>query len=94
MRELLLEGSDWPNYLRMNQTTYFELLALVTRLIQRSDTVMRKAITPHEILTATLRYIATGCTYEDLKFPTAVFPQSLGKIIPETCKALYKALAD
>jgi hypothetical protein len=55
---------------------------------------MRQAITPHERLTATLRFLATGISYEDLKFSTIMSPQALGKIIPETCRAIYKVLKE
>jgi len=40
---------------------------------------MRKAITPHERLTATLRFLATGRSQGDLKFSTIMSPQALGK---------------
>jgi hypothetical protein len=42
---------------------------------------MREAITPSERLTATLRYLATGRTLEDLKFSTPI-SQALGRVIP------------
>ncbi|VEN62449.1 unnamed protein product [Callosobruchus maculatus] len=45
---------------------------------------MRQSISPHERLTATLRLLATGRSYEDLKFSVAISPQALGQIIPET----------
>ncbi|CAH1967990.1 unnamed protein product [Acanthoscelides obtectus] len=51
---------------------------------------MRTAICPHERLTATLRFLATGQPYECLKYSTRISPQSLGQIIPDTCVALYK----
>lgn len=53
---------------------------------------MRTAVTPHERLSATLRYLATGRSLEDLKFSTIISPQSLGKIIQETCQAILKVL--
>ena len=43
---------------------------------------MRRAVTRHEIITATLRFLATGRSYEDIKFSTIISPQALGKIIP------------
>jgi len=46
---------------------------------------MRRAITPRERLSVTLRFLATGRSYEDLKFSAAISPQALGVIIPETC---------
>lgn len=53
---------------------------------------MRKAITAEERLIVTLRYLATGRSLEDLKFSAVISPQALGKIIPETCSCIYKAL--
>ena len=50
LQELRMESSDWRNYLRMDQATYFELLALITPIIQRSDTITRKAHTSSNLL--------------------------------------------
>ncbi|XP_068084397.1 uncharacterized protein [Anabrus simplex] len=76
----------------MNEETYLDLLSRVSPLIKKEDTVMRAAITPHERLTATLRYLATCRSLEDLKYSTIVSPQALGNIIEETCKAILKVL--
>jgi len=54
---------------------------------------MRKAISSHERLTATLRFLATGRSYEDLKFSTIISPQALSSIIPETCEVIYEVLS-
>ncbi|XP_046975340.1 protein ANTAGONIST OF LIKE HETEROCHROMATIN PROTEIN 1-like [Vanessa cardui] len=78
----------------MDEPTYFKLLELVTPLIKKQDTNMRQSIPPHDRLTATLRYLASGMSYEELKFPTAISPQRLGFIIPETCLAIMSALKD
>lgn len=92
LAELKLEPGDWFNYLRMDYDTYCTLLKLVAPLIVKQDTQLRKAITPHERLTATLRFLATGRSYEDLKFSVIISPQALGQIIPETCSAIYSVL--
>lgn len=92
LNELKFAPKDWHNYLRMNEETYLKLLSLVSPLIERKDTIMRKSISPHERLSATLRFLATGRSYEDLKFSTVISPQALGHIIPETCEAIYKVL--
>ena len=92
LNELRDEPSDFSNYLRMNESVYNELLSLISPLIKKKDTQMRVAISPHERLTATLRYLATGQPYESLKYSTRISPQALGRIIPETCEALYKVL--
>lgn len=94
LSELRAYPKDWKNYLRMDEPTYLDLLNLVTPSISKQNTTMREAITPHEKLTATLRYLSTGRTLEDLKFSTRISPQTLGKVIPETCAAISKVLKD
>ena len=76
----------------MDETAFCELLTAVTQYIVKHDTVMRPAVSPKERLTATLRFLATGRQLEDLKFSTGISPQSLGKIIPETCSAIFHAM--
>lgn len=93
VNELRSIPQDFLNYLRMSEETYMELLKLLTPHILKKDTVMRKAISPHERLSATLRFLATGRTYEDLKFSTIISSSALSKIIPETCAAIIKALS-
>ena len=54
---------------------------------------MREAVSAEERLSVTLRYLATGNSYKDLKFSAAMSPQLLDRIIPETCIAIYEELA-
>jgi hypothetical protein len=76
----------------MDSKDFQFLLELVGPKIKKQDTVMRTAISPEERLIATLRYLATGRSYEDLKFSTCISAPSLSFIIPETCKAIFEAL--
>ncbi|CAH2009333.1 unnamed protein product [Acanthoscelides obtectus] len=92
LNDLRHEPSDYNNFLRMNESVYNELLSLVSPLIKKKDTQMRTAICPHERLTATLRFLATGKPYECLKYSNRISSQTLGQIIPDTCVALYKVL--
>jgi hypothetical protein len=55
MSELRLEPDDWLNNLRMDEDAYREILQKVTPRIKKSNTVMRKSITPLERLNVTLR---------------------------------------
>jgi len=86
------EPLDYKNYLRMENHTFFELLNLVRPYIEKKNTVMREIISAEERLVATLRFLSTGRSYEDLKYSCAVSAQALGKIIPETCWAIYQVL--
>lgn len=94
INQLRLEPSDWRNYLRMNEESFFKLLDLVKPIIKKKDTNMRQSISPEERLAATLRFLATGMNYEELKYVTAISPQRLGVIIPETCLAILRCLQD
>ena len=86
------EPSDFKNYLRMENHLFHQLLNLVRPHIEKQNTVMRESISAEERLVATLRFLATGQSYEDLKFSSAISAQASGKIIPETCWAIYKVL--
>jgi Flp pilus assembly CpaF family ATPase len=90
----MLEPDDWLNCLRMDEDAYREILQKVTPRIEKSNTVMREAITPHERINVTLRFLAIGRSYADLRFPAAISPQALSLIIPETCKAIYEELKE
>ncbi|KAB0803454.1 hypothetical protein PPYR_00424 [Photinus pyralis] len=83
---------DFKNYLRMDSATFSALLELVSPIISKENTIMRESISAEERLTATLRYLATGRSFEDLKFTTGISPSSLCQIIPETCKAIWQVL--
>lgn len=76
----------------MDATTYGERLSRITPPIQKKNTIMRDAITPSERLSATLRFLASGQSYEDLKLLTHISVQCLGKLILETCEAIVVAL--
>lgn len=86
------EPIDVINYLRMDYDTFQELLIRIKPLIERKNTLFREAVSAEERLLATLRFLATGRSYEDLKFSCIISPQLLGQIIPETCRAIYNSL--
>ena len=51
---------------------------------------MRDAIPPSQRLSITVRYLATGNTFEDLKFTSAISPQSTDIIITVFVPCTYK----
>ncbi|PIO23102.1 hypothetical protein AB205_0125870 [Aquarana catesbeiana] len=83
---------DFRNCLRMTDPIFHRLLALLTPYITKQDTCMWQAITPKQRLIATLRYLVTGRSLQDLKFTTGISHQALGIIIPETCSAIIQVL--
>lgn len=85
-----LDDEDFRIYLRMSSDIFAELLEMVKPYITKTDTVMRKAVTAEERLLATLKYLASGREFRELKFSTS--SQLLSEIIPETCAAICKVL--
>ena len=95
LQELLLSApADYENYLRMDRENFMDLLEMTTPLIQKMDTKLRDSISASERLSSTLRFLATGQTFEELKFTTAISPQSLSGIIMETCSAICTVLKE
>ena len=56
----MLDTSSYQNFVRMDASTFEELLSLIAPTITYQDTVMRQAISPAERLAVTLRFLATG----------------------------------
>ncbi|KAJ8891411.1 hypothetical protein PR048_003939 [Dryococelus australis] len=76
----------------MNVETYNMLLKLVTPEIIKQSTCMRKAISSHERLVATINFLSTCRSYKDLEFATILSKQTVSQVIPKTCRTIYKAL--
>jgi hypothetical protein len=95
LKDLRLSGpSDFQNSLRLDATSFDELLKIITPTIEKRNTTMRDAIPPSQRLSITLRYLATGNTLEYLNFTNAISHQSIGVIVMETCTALIHSLKD
>ena len=82
------------SWLRMDRLSFEELLDLVTPRIIKQNTLMRESISPKERLAVTLRYLATGETFQSLSFSFRISRQSISQIIIEGCTALYDTLGN
>ncbi|XP_063852072.1 putative nuclease HARBI1 [Scylla paramamosain] len=80
--------------MRMDVNSFHTLLGKVEPYITKQDTHLRQSICAEARLEATLRFLASGCSYTALQYSTRISKQSLSLIIPETCKAIYTALRD
>jgi hypothetical protein len=67
---------DYNIFFRMGVSTY-DLLQMAVSFVEREGTVVRNSIPAIRRLSATLRFLATGQTFEDLKFTTVTEPQTL-----------------
>jgi hypothetical protein len=93
LRELEMSSPlEYKNYLQMYPVTFGKLLEMVTPFIEKQATTMRDSTSLKQRLFATLRFLAPGLTFEDLKFETAIAAQALGKIFIETCEAIITVL--
>ncbi|KAL4142959.1 hypothetical protein QTP88_005347 [Uroleucon formosanum] len=90
----LSDPKNYQNYFRMNINIYNKLLSMVEPLIIKKDTNMRESILPNQRLALTLRYLATGRSFEDLKYSVVIAPTTISEIVMETCKAIITVLKD
>ena len=75
----------------MSVMQYEELLSMVAPKIQKSSE-KRKCIGPSECLCVTLRYLTTGDSQTTIAINYRISPSSVGRIIYETCLALWQVL--
>lgn len=84
----------YENFLRMDSETFDELLEMVSPLIQKQETNMRKPISPRERLAVTLRFLASGDSFHSLAILFRIPHNSISTIVPEVCDAIYTVLKD
>lgn len=60
----LTEPNDFENYFRMSNEAYQMLLNLITPITKKKDTILRESISAEERLQLTLRYLATGRSFQ------------------------------
>uniref|UniRef100_A0A182YT06 Transposase Helix-turn-helix domain-containing protein n=1 Tax=Anopheles stephensi TaxID=30069 RepID=A0A182YT06_ANOST len=78
----------------MTEEDFEYVLAKISKKICKQDTYMRKAVTARERLIITLRFLATGESFQSLQFLFRVSSSTIRKIIPEVCNVLIEELAD
>ena len=91
-----LGNEDIPGYisfLRLAPNMFAELLQMVTPHIERKTTNWRKPISAGARLALTLRYLATGNTYMSNQFEFRVASNTVCKIVPIVCRAIFRVLA-
>ncbi len=82
------------NFLRMSNADFNFLLNSIAPLISKNDTRLRKAISAKERFMVTLRFLASGESYDDLQYVARISPQAISKIVIDVCQAICKILAN
>uniref|UniRef100_A0AAG5DSG4 DDE Tnp4 domain-containing protein n=1 Tax=Anopheles atroparvus TaxID=41427 RepID=A0AAG5DSG4_ANOAO len=82
------------NFIRLSRGVFYHLLDLITPAISKMDTNMRRALTPLERICITLRFLATGDSYDSLSILFRVSRQPISRIVPEVCDAIIAALKE
>lgn len=90
----MTESEDYRNYFRMSVGTFDKLLRMVEPFLIRKDTNMRESLSVNERLAVTLRYLATGRNFEDLKFSAVMSPAAISVAVVETCEVLIYVLQE
>lgn len=91
--ELVAEPSgEFKKFTRMSTVDFEFLLNKISPLIARQDTQLRTAVAARIRLAITLRYLATGDSFQSLHFLFKVSPQLISTIVPEVCAALNQVL--
>ncbi|GFT44052.1 DDE Tnp4 domain-containing protein [Trichonephila clavipes] len=86
------DSESYRRFLRMDVSTFEELVALYLPSIERKNTSMRKAIPAAERIALTLRYLATGETQSSLSYQFRIAQNTISGIIPAVCAAIYHHL--
>ena len=82
------DPKSYKNFLRMDHTLFSEIMERITPRIEKKDTTMRHAISSGQRLAITLRYLATGDSYQSMQYNFRVAANTISGIIPATCDAI------
>lgn len=93
--ELQLEDEEtFKNKFRVAKTQFIYLLQKIGPSIQKSDTNMRQAIAARTKLEITLKYLATGDSFQTLSEIFRVPRCTISYFLVEVLQAIYTALED
>ncbi|XP_016656676.1 putative nuclease HARBI1 [Acyrthosiphon pisum] len=81
------------NFMRMSSSNFEDLVSLVGPLIYRHP-YRPDILSPREILSATLRYLATGDSMASIMYSFRIGESTVSGLIKECCLALWEVLKD
>jgi len=81
-------NSSFHNFPRMFSSDFEKLITLIGGKVAKLNTNFRDSISVKDRLTVTLRFFATGESYQSLMYLCKISVTSISQIIPEVCDAL------
>lgn len=95
LEELIVEPSgQFNNFTRMSIIDFEYLLQRIAPFITKKNTPKREAIPAKIRLAITLRFLASGDSFESLHFLFKVSSSIISRIMPEVCIVLNQVLKD
>ncbi|RVE45037.1 hypothetical protein evm_010316 [Chilo suppressalis] len=88
------KSGQYKNFCRMAPEDFDHLLSLIGDKIRKSNTNFRDSIPAYDKLAVTLRFLATGDSYESLMYFSKISKSSIYNDISEVCVAINEALQD
>jgi len=85
---------SFKNFLRMTPAMFDELLDRLTPRLMKQDTFFRLPLEPGIKLALTLRHLASGNKYADMKFSWRVPHNTISIVIREVCQAIVDEYLD
>ncbi|XP_072280749.1 uncharacterized protein [Pyxicephalus adspersus] len=84
--------NEFHNYARMTVASFDELLRLLSPFLRRQRTNMRMPVSPAERLLLTLRFLATGESFDSLHYQYRLGKSTIHGIVHDTCRRIWEVL--
>ncbi|CAH2003850.1 unnamed protein product [Acanthoscelides obtectus] len=84
--------SSFKNFVRISSADFEYLIQLVGPNIFKQNTNYRDAISVTDRLAITLRFLATGDSFQSLMYLFKVSTTTISRIVPEVCSVLFEEL--
>lgn len=95
MRELALKDPHlYRNFLCLDKDLSMEIMERMCPHIEKETTFWREPLHVGPCRAVTLRYLATGIAYMSIGYAFRVAPNTISKIVPETCRAIITKYGD
>ena len=91
-QEIRYDSKKCKDFIRMNNSQFMFLVDLLSEDLQKEDTLMRKCVSPPELICLTLRYLATGETFRSLEFQFRLSRKRISEAVSEVCDVIIKKL--